>query len=94
MTKTTHLRKYDVIMMVENTTEEDIVADSKNLPSDVHLVEFKQDGNTVIDAVRAFKMSDIFDAYYDFGITEIVGIVSGYGSIKPKLFNTDKNKEE
>ena len=46
-----------------------------------------------IDAVRSYKMSDIFDGYYDYGIKTIESIESGFGSIKPKLYNSTPPKD-
>lgn len=95
MSKLEHLRKYDVILMFENTSEQTINEESKNLPTDVHLVKYHNDeGNEVIDAVRSYKMSDIFDAYYDLGVKTIHSIVSGFGSIKPKLYNYKSTEEK
>ena len=86
MTKTGHLRKYDVIMMTQDTTIEDIKLNSSKLPTDVHAVSYYEDGRVKVDAVRSYKMSDIFDAYYDYGVRKFVSIKSGFGSIKPKLY--------
>ena len=36
----------------------------KQLPTDVHRVEYTINEETVVDAVRAYKKSDIFDVYY------------------------------
>ena len=67
------------------------------LPTDIHLVEYVKGNDLFLDAVRAYKMSEIFDYYYDSlneaaqagAITnfEIRSITSGYGNIKPKNFN-------
>ena len=94
MTKLTHLKKYDVILMYENTTALEINSESKNLPSDVHLVRYRDGENELkIDAVRSYKMSDIFDGYYDYGVKTIESIESGFGSIKPKLYNPTPQKD-
>jgi hypothetical protein len=94
MTKTAHLRKYDVVLLMDSTTMDNISADDKNLPTDTHVVTYMSEGNKLMDAVRSYKMTDIFDAYYDFGIKEIISIVSGFGTIKPKLYNPDKQDEK
>lgn len=94
MTKLTELKKSDVILVRENTDEKTIVLDSKELPTDIHLVEYTDEGNTKIDAVRAFKMSDVFDAYYDFGVKTITSIRTGYGSIRPNLWVSPKPKDD
>ena len=94
MTKSAHLRKYDVIMMYEDTTVDDIKNDSSKLPTDVHAVTYKEDGKEKVDAVRSYKMSDIFDAYYDYGVRDFVSIKSGFGSIKPKLYQVQKTDDD
>ena len=53
---------------------------------------YVEDGVEKVDAVRSYKMVDIFDAYYDFGLTQIKSIVSGFGSIKPKLYNPNPRR--
>ena len=93
MSKLTHLKSHDVILVRENTTVQSIKDDTKTLPTDIHLIEYDVDGQTKIDAVRAFKMSDIFDAYYDLGIKNVHSITSGYGSIKPKLYTAPKPED-
>jgi len=59
------------------------------LPTDIHLVEYEVDGTLYCDAVRAYKLVDIFDGYYD-KLNSIGGtlkaITNGYGKIKPKLY--------
>ena len=87
----------DVITLMEGVTKEEIQELSSELPTDVHLVEFVRGQDLFLDAVRAHKMVDIFNAYYDrlnaearqglISNFEIKSITSGYGSIKPKLFN-------
>lgn len=61
-----------------------------DLPTDIHLVEYEVDGTLYVDMARAYKMVDIFDAYYDkvssLGGT-LLSITNGYGKVKPKLFN-------
>ena len=90
MTKTAELRKHDVTLLLDSTTVKDIEADSKNLPSDVHVVTYVEEGIEKVDAVRAYRKVDIFDAYYDFGIRTILAIESGFGSIRPNLYQTKK----
>ena len=87
MTKLQELKKYDVILVRENTDEESIVMDQKNLPTDIHLIKYDDEGTIKIDAVRAFRMSDIFDAYWDIGSKSVIFIKAGYGCIKPNLYN-------
>jgi len=69
--------------------------DHRKLPSDVHVVTYTYDGQTLYDAVRAYTMVDIFDAYHDkvrkHG--KVVKIASGYGTIRPNLYGSIKNEE-
>ena len=93
--KLDHLKKYDVILVYENTTALEIKNESKNLPTDVHIVRYRNDENELkLDAVRSHKMSDIFDGYYDYGIKTIESIESGYGNIRPKLYNPNPDKKD
>lgn len=66
--------------------------DDRELPTDVHIITYTVGGETYYDAIRAYNMSDIFDAYYDKlqGIGHIQSIKSGYGRIKPKLYGKIK----
>ena len=87
----------DVIVFMEGVTKEEIRELNSELPTDIHLVEYVRGQDLFLDAVRAYKMSDIFNAYYDrlnaetrqglISNFEIRSITSGYGSVKPKLFN-------
>lgn len=87
----------DIIVFMEKVTREEIAEMRSELPTDIHLVEYVKGNDLFLDAVRAYKMSEIFDYYYDSlneaaqagAITnfEIRSITSGYGNIKPKLFN-------
>ncbi|WGL30600.1 hypothetical protein SCRES2_gp61 [Synechococcus phage S-CRES2] len=86
----------DVIIFMEKVTREEIEEMRSELPTDLHLIEYIKGTDLFLDAVRAYKMSEIFDYYYDSlneaaqagAITnfEILSITSGYGQIKPKLF--------
>ncbi len=75
----------DVHVLFPLTTEEDLIAKDKSIPSDTHLVRYMKDGSEHISALRAYKMVDIFDALYDNGC-EVLEIRPGFGSIKPKLY--------
>ena len=87
----------DVIVFMEGVTKEEIRELNSELPTDIHLIEYVRGQDLFLDAVRAYKMSDIFNTYYDrlnaearqglISNFEIRSITSGYGSIKPKLFN-------
>ena len=86
----------DIIVFMEKVTREEIAEMRSELPTDIHLVEYVKGNDLFLDAVRAYKMSEIFDYYYDSlneaaqagAITnfEIRSITSGHGNIKPKLF--------
>lgn len=85
----------DVTIMLEQTSAEEVTDLSKDLPSDLHLIEYVKDGEAQVDGVRAYKKSDIFDFYYDYLLEtsesfQITAIRSGYGSIKPRLFNAQQ----
>lgn len=87
----------DIIVFMEKVTREEIAEMRSELPTDIHLVEYVKGNDLFLDAVRAYKMSEIFDYYYDSlneaaeagAITnfEIRSITSGHGNIKPKLWN-------
>ena len=91
--KLTHLKKYDVILLFENTTRDTIRGEDSNLPGDTHLITYEVDGEVKLDAVRAYKMVDIFDGYHDRGV-KVTRIESGYGKIKPKLYNPEKKEDK
>ena len=59
------------------------------MPSDIHMVQYKVNGNTYTDVVRAYTKVDIFDQYYqkvkNIG-GEILSIENGYGKIRPNLY--------
>lgn len=86
----------DVITLFERTTEEEVRALDKDLPSDTHLIFYQEDNTLYVDAVRSFTMVDIFNQYWDtlsakaesdeIQSFSISSIVSGIGAIKPKLF--------
>jgi len=70
--------------------------DDSQLPSDLHIITFTEDGKRQFDAVRSHTKADIFDEYYDRlkGKGEIHSIKSGYGHIKPRLYGKIKHNEE
>ena len=83
------------IQIVQTAIDKDNF-DDKDLPTDVHLVEFTKDNGRQVDAVRAYTKVDIFDEYYDkLGKDNpIHSIKSGYGRIKPKLYGKIKSDDE
>ena len=81
--------KDPVIIHLERTTEAELVKLDAELPSDIHLVRYKKPSwkkKEKISAIRAFKQVDIFDHLHDAGYA-VLEIKSGFGRIKPKLFN-------
>lgn len=86
----------DVIVLLEQTSSQEVADLNSDLPSDLHLVEYVKDGEYQVDGVRAHAMVDIFNFYYDYlketsEQFEIQSIKSGYGSIKPRLFNAQQS---
>jgi hypothetical protein len=69
--------------------------DDKGLPADTHMVTYVIEGNTLNDAVRAYTMVDIFDAYYDKlkDTGTVVKIQSGYGNVRPNLYGKIKSDD-
>jgi hypothetical protein len=69
--------------------------DDKGLPADTHMVTYVIEGNTLNDAVRAYTMVDIFDAYFDKlkGTGKVVKIQSGYGNVRPNLYGKIKSDD-
>ena len=59
------------------------------LPTDIHMVEYEVNGKLYCDAVRAYKVVDVFDGYYDklkqFDGT-LISITNGHGKLNPKLY--------
>jgi len=83
---------YGVILMMQETSEQEVKDLSSELPTDTHVVTYRHPGGaTGCDAVRSYSKADIFDAYHDARLT-VLSITSGHGSIKPKLFNDSKKK--
>jgi len=74
---------------MQETSHEELCDLDYDLPTDTHLVRYEKDFQIMFDAVRAYKMSDIFDAYYDAGFS-VQEICHGYGRIKPQLFQDSK----
>ena len=81
-------QKREVTILALNTSPESIQEQDAELPTDIHLVELRKGDETIYDAVRAYKMTSIFDVYYDKlqGEAQVVAITNGYGRIKPKLY--------
>lgn len=69
--------------------------DDKGLPTDVHIVSYIFDGEAKHDAVRAYTMVDIFDAYHDkvHKNGQVTRIKSGYGKIRPNLYGKIKSED-
>ena len=90
------LVRREVIIFQQNVREQDL--NDRGMPTDIHIVEYSHNGLPYSDLVRAGKMSDIFDAYYDrlkeMGGGTITAIKNGYGTVKPKLWNPEKKDEK
>ena len=81
-----------VIIHIERTTEAELVKLDAELPSDIHLVRYKKPSwkkKENVSAIRAFRQVDIFDHLHDAGYA-VLEIKSGFGRIKPKLFNATR----
>ena len=87
------LRRREVIIHKQNIKEDNLI--NKELPTDVHVVDYSHEGENCSDAVRAAKMIDIFDSYFD-KLKEsggnVISIKSGYGSLNPKLYKGPDKK--
>jgi len=84
--------KYGIVLLMQDTSEDELADLDGELPTDTHLVRYRTpEGAVGCDAVRSYKASDIFDAYHDAALT-VLEIRSGWGRIKPKLF-TDAKKQ-
>ena len=80
------LPKYGVVLLMQETSKEELEDLASELPTDVHLCSYYYpNGEAGCDAVRSYTASDIFDAYHDSGL-RIISIKSGFGRVKPKLF--------
>ena len=85
--------KYGVILLMQETSAEELHDLSSELPTDTHRVVFRHPSGAVsCDAVRSHSMADIFDAYHDSGL-RVISITNGFGNIKPKLFNDSKKSK-
>ena len=84
------LPSYGVVLLMQETSHEELVDLNKDLPTDCHRVDYRYpDGAVGCDAVRSYSKADIFDAYHDSGL-KVISITNGFGNIKPKLFNDSK----
>jgi hypothetical protein len=81
--------KEPVLIHIERTSHEELIKLERELPSDIHLVRYKKPSwkkKEQVSAIRAYCKVDIFDHLHDAGYA-VLEITSGYGRIKPKLFN-------
>ena len=84
------LPQYGLVLLMQETSHEELVDLNKDLPTDTHLVTCKYpDGAVSCDAVRSYSKADIFDAYHDSGL-RVISIANGYGAVKPKLWQDAK----
>ena len=82
--------KDPVIVHFENTSREKVRRLDKQLPTDIHLVRYKKPTwkkKEKVSAIRAYRKVDIFDTLHDQGY-QVLEIESGFGTIRPNLFNT------
>ena len=82
--------KDPVIVHFENTSKEKVEKLNKELPTDIHLVRYKKPTwkkKEKVSAIRAYRKVDIFDTLHDQGY-QVLEIESGFGTIRPNLFNT------
>ena len=82
--------KDPVIVHFENTSKEKVEKLNKQLPTDIHLVRYKKatwKKKEKVSAIRAYRKVDIFDTLHDQGF-QVLEIESGFGTIRPNLFNT------
>ena len=87
------LPRYGVVLLMQETSKEELDDLASELPTDTHLVAYYYpDGAAGCDAVRSYSKADIFDAYHDSGL-RIVSITNGFGQVKPKLFNDSKKSK-
>jgi hypothetical protein len=94
---TIQFHDHELTKMIIHAQDVDITNfEDKELPNDIHVIQYLVDGKVIYDAVRSYKMSDIFDVYYDrlkpMG-GKVLSIKSGYGTIKPKLYNPNPPKK-
>lgn len=92
MNLTKHLAKYECHLMAEETSHIELEALAKDLPSDTHFVHYSIEGVEFMAGIRAFKMSDIFDALHDLGAV-ILEITQGYGKVKPRVWSAMNEAE-
>ena len=89
-------KRTEVDIFFHGTSHEELIQ-AKGLPNDLHLVEFELNGTKHYDGVRSYKMVSIFDLYYDklqpLG-GKVISIKSGYGTVKPKMFNVQSDSKE
>jgi hypothetical protein len=85
------LEDNECFLLMQQTSHEEMTDLVSDLPTDTHLVRAEKDFQISIDAVRSYRMSSIFDAYYDAGYT-VQEIRQGYGRISPKLFINSTNE--
>ena len=81
MTLTSALEANSCVLLLEETNVVELRDLDPKLPSDVHLVVTDKG----VYGVRAYKAVDIFDAFHDEG-HQVKEITSGFGRIKPKLW--------
>jgi hypothetical protein len=82
--------KEPVIIHIENTSRDKLTKLNNELPTDIHFVRYKKPTwkkKEKVSAIRAYRKVDIFDTLHDQGY-QVLEIESGYGTLRPNLFNT------
>ena len=66
-------------------------ANDKSFPTDARLIWYKVNGTEYVDLTRCRKTVELFDMYYDkYGKGAVQRIDFGYGSVNPKLWDTNQ----
>ena len=79
----------DTHIIHANISEAELKSQESTLPSDCHLVRWRKPSwkkKSAISAVKAYRMTDIFDLFHDKGLV-VLEIKQGYGRIKPRLWS-------
>ena len=82
--------KEPVIIHIENTSRDKLTELNNELPTDIHFVRYKKPTwkkKEKVSAIRAYRKVDIFDTLHDQGY-QVLEIESGYGTLRPNLFDT------
>ena len=84
------LQDNECFLLMQKTSHREMIDIASDLPTDTHLVVAERNSEVIVDAVRSYRMSSIFDAYHDAGYS-VKEIRPGYGRINPKFFTDSTN---